>query len=778
MQRPALRGLLTLLLLAAFTLATPVARSQEGQVAFLTVFVNESPRGEIPVLVRDTDILVPTSEIETLGLAEIAHGPADSDEYASLAAMAPAVSYRFDEEDLTLRLTVDARRLPATTVNLRRSAPEGIEYPSATCLFLNYAPRLVDMGHVDGHAESGLSVGRTLSWSSASLRRDGKVVRGFSRVEYDDRDELRTWTLGDSFSSAGALGGAVHAGGVSLSRNFDLDPYFVRGPSFDLEATALTPSSLDVYVNGVLVRHDEVDAGPVRIENLPLQSGRGIATYVLRDAFGRTHTQASPFYLSNGVLRKGLSEYTYTLGVKREQIGASSFSYGAPVALARHRLGVRDWLTVGGRLEAGDGVVSSGTTWTSVTKAGLFDLAVGVSGARGDRTGAAGALSWSYQTRQSGLGVSLQRMSEHYATLSLAPEDDRAVFEGNAYASVSLSRSVSIRSRHVLSRFRDAGLFGQMSLSGTFDVGRGASLIATATRTRLPQNQASNELLMTLAVNLDEATSSQVSTRLRSDEDDEMIVSVNRVRPRGKGMGYRATLAYADEALDRAQVEGEAAGAHGVYTARYELEPPRADGRGPRRHHVTLSTQGAIVVLPDVGVFATRPVRGAVGVIRVPGVPGVRGFLNNQQVGRTDGNGNLVVPDVLPYYGNRLGIADEDLPLDYEIETTEMVVGPPSFGAGIAEFDARRVVFYRGTVVVVEDGREIVPAYGELFVKGLGHVSESPIGEKGEMEVEGLAAGTYSARIVYMDGECSFLLELPPGSGPVIDVGRRACIKP
>ena len=36
-------------------------------------------------------------------------------------------------------------------------------------------------------------------------------------------------------------------------------------------------------------------------------------------------------------------------------------------------------------------------------------------------------------------------------------------------------------------------------------------------------------------------------------------------------------------------------------------------------------------------------------LVRVPGVSHVRAFMSNQEVGQTDGHGNLLVPNLLPY---------------------------------------------------------------------------------------------------------------------------------
>ena len=40
-------------------------------------------------------------------------------------------------------------------------------------------------------------------------------------------------------------------------------------------------------------------------------------------------------------------------------------------------------------------------------------------------------------------------------------------------------------------------------------------------------------------------------------------------------------------------------------------------------------------------LFATRPVDQSFALVRVPGVPDVRAYLSNQEIGRTNGHGDL-----------------------------------------------------------------------------------------------------------------------------------------
>ena len=40
----------------------------------------------------------------------------------------------------------------------------------------------------------------------------------------------------------------------------------------------------------------------------------------------------------------------------------------------------------------------------------------------------------------------------------------------------------------------------------------------------------------------------------------------------------------------------------------------------------------------------------------------MRGYVNQQEVGRTDCNGDLFVPVAIPYYANNLAVEEKDIP--------------------------------------------------------------------------------------------------------------------
>ncbi|MFM6252469.1 MAG: fimbria/pilus outer membrane usher protein, partial [Dolichospermum sp.] len=139
-----------------------------------------------------------------------------------------------------------------------------------------------------------LSINKSLLYSSFSRKTDGSWRRGLTNFTLDNPQKITKWVIGDSFVSAGDLGGGMFMAGVSKSRDFGLNPNVIQQPTFSLSGAALTPSKVEVFVNGQRVNQTEVPPGPFQFDNLLLPSGSGSTKVVIRDALGREQVITSP----------------------------------------------------------------------------------------------------------------------------------------------------------------------------------------------------------------------------------------------------------------------------------------------------------------------------------------------------------------------------------------------------------------------------------------------------------------------------------------------------
>jgi outer membrane usher protein len=745
--------------------ATPAAAQPPDQRAILTLTVNQAPQGEAVVIARPDDVLVEPATLNRAGLRNYAgrRETIGGREYVSLASLSPGIGYALDEAALTLTITATSGYLGSARIDLSVPRPE-YRFARATSGFVNYGVNWAEAAGTNGSVEAGLSIGAAVAQNTMSWDGRGGFVRGFTNVVVDQPDRLRRWTAGDSLLPAEGLGSGMLIGGVRVARDYGLDPYFIQYPTLGLSGTTLTPSTVDVYVNGSLVSRQTVSPGSFRLDNVPMPNGSNDTRVVVRDAFGREQQMTAPFYLTTAGLAKGLQDYDYAVGFPRLGGAATSWSYGQLSAVARHRYGFTDRLTAGVLAEADGTGLAGGPTLTVRLPRG--DVGASASFSRMDgRSGAAMLVGVGHTGRTFNVSARVRSMTSGYSTLTIARPNERLKLEAAAVAGVTLASRISLSLQHAVTETHARVRSTQTSLVTSVRLGRAMNAFVNGSRVS-QGGQVRTSLYAGLGFVLGALTSGNVFGQAGSGGAGASA-DVQRALPVGNGVGYRARAALGGSSQAEAVIE-----AQGRY-GRYEAGQQAIDGQSSAHAGVA----GGLVMIGG-GVHPTRPVDGSYALVRVPEVGGVRTYLNNQETGRTNRRGDMLVPNLLPYYANRIGIADQDVPFDREIETVEQSIAPPYRGGALVTFRAARHQGVMGVLLVTVAGQAVVPALGELTLSAGDQAYSSPIGESGEFYFENVPAGEYTAVAVFKGGRCRFALTIPSSTAPVIRLGIVKCDGP
>jgi len=751
-------GLLALALCAGAARAAPepepAGAAGGEQQAQLDLFVNGDQKDTALVVLRGADILVPVEDLQRAGLTSVpgTRVRISGRDMVSLQSLAPSVEYSFDERALAVRLKVAPSLLGNSVIDLRSmSRPQDMTLHRDGSAFANYSLQLDGTGQLGAFAEAGASWKGGLLYSGASRGFDGRVIRGLSNATYDEPETLRRWMAGDTVVADSALAG------VSVSREYSLDPYFVHGPLPRTQGFALTPSTVDVYVNGVLVRQQQVKAGTFDLLNLPIDTGDGTYRTVVRDAFGRSQEVSGRYYFSSGLLGSGLTDYSAQVGLRRNNFGTRSFDYSGIGFSGRYRRGLTDHLTLGGRIEGGRGLVSGGPTLTAGLPFGELDFSLAASGGQ-DGLGSAASLGYSYVSRRFGANALLRFLSNTYSNLSLTSGTDRARLQATFFAGLPIGRRVSAGIEAQATQRRDEGYLGRYALRGDVQIGSGTSLSVSAGMAD-SRGTVSPDLLVSLTHFFGEQTTASAGAVRENGRSGSNLV-VQRSLPMKNGFGYRVA---GDSTSSSAEAMVQAQSSYGLYQAEYHRN---------RDTNSALAQASGGVVLIGGEAFLSRPVQSGFALIRIPGVEGVRGYLNNQEIGRTNSKGNLLIPDLAPYYGNRLRIEGTDVPMDYELGSLEQLVATPLRGGAQVVFDVKRSQSVAGLLRM--DGGA-APAYGELRVDYKGGHAESPVAADGRFWLDGVPAGKHHGLVEFRDGFCNLDLTVPASRDRIVDVGAVRC---
>jgi len=732
----------------------------------LELRLNGASRLDVVALLVRGDAWVDARDLTRAGLVRFggARREVGGVHYVSLVSLAPQLTFTLDERALVLDLEAGPELLPRERVDLAPVRPAGMVEGGDASAFANYSLQYGTAEVLTAAGEAGLSGGGGLLWSSFSGRSGGGVVRGLSSASLDDLDRLRRWTLGDAVASGGGnLGSSLVLGGFSLARDFSLDPYFVEGPRTGTTAFAGSPSVLEVWVNGSLVRRQEVAPGTIDLANIPVVAGSNSVRTVLRDAYGREQAFDLRTTFAAGLLAPGLSDYGYHFGFVRQAFGDRSFEYGEAALLLRHRIGFTEGVTGGARVEAAGGRAMAGPTLAIGTALGEVDLeAAGSASEAGP--GLAGAGSWSWIGRRASVGARVRGASSRFGSAALAPEADRALLEASAFASFPVIDRLGVGLEATGARLRDGGASRSLTVRSDLSLGRGVALLCSATvSSRGGSTTLGGLALFSFALGARDTAQASVQADGGSVTG---TAGAARSLPVGPGYGYR---------VEARAGAGDPRGAGAVQLqtgfGRYEATLERSG----RAEDASVSAAGGVVLIGG-RAFLSRPVEDSFALLRVPGVAGVRGYLENHEVGRTDGRGDLFVPALLPRYGNRLSIRASDVPMEYDLGKLEQLVAPPRKGGLVARFAAERIRAVTGRLAVERGGSVEVPSFGEVVATGRRGAFRSPTTSEGRFFLERIAPGYYAAEVVWSGGRCRFALDVPEEAAGVRDLGRVPCL--
>ncbi len=731
---------------------------------FVTLHVNTIEQDETVAILRGEDVLVPVSIFAQAGVRGLPQGKRETVRgvvYVSLQSLAPDVTFKLDVDALDLNITVAPSHLGSEAYNVLNNRPKGIDYTAGSSSYVNYAVTGSGAGGSSAFVEGGFVHDQDSFHLSFTAQSSEALRRGLIYYLMDNRDSEISRVVGDANVSSGDLGGSSYIGGYYESRDFSLDPYAIHYPLPNLSGVVATPSVASVYVNGQLVQKIDLPPGTFNLNQLPITSGSGNTQVVVTNAFGQSQTYSQQYYAAVEILAPGTSDFQYAAGLLRQNAFENGDSYGPAAAVGRYRAGVTNTFTLGGRIEATPQLISAGPEADFELPFGLIHTAVSASDDMGFG-GIAASFGYSYNSARFNAGLSLLAQGPYYSTISQAPSLDRTTSSIAAFAGAPVGKGSTVSLEYAWRKMRDSGTDNQLSLTGSVPVLHGATLGVTAERDT--STTAAPESGISASLNFQVGRASATVTGQVGTTKDQSI-SIQETPENRYGLGYNASY---DPAY------GNSLNASVLYRSPYgnaELDYGAVSGSASS---TALRLAGGVAFI-DHGVFLSPPVTQSYALVEVPNTPGVAVYLENQYVGKTDQQGRLLVPDLLPNYGNPIRIDDKDLPFNTSIQTLEKLIAPPVTAGAVVTFAAVRLHAITGTIVVDRAGTVVIPAYGQLTLEGKGFHAESALGENGEFYLENVPAGTYTARVLLTGGECDFEFVSPTTDKVLDKVGTLQC---
>ena len=748
---------------AASAQTPPPAPSPAQDTLLLDLCLDGACDGIAVVVVRGPQLLIERAALQRVGVAidGLPTQRIDGRDFIAGDTLDPAIQLHLDRALLRLDIHRPARALPAQRADFRTPRPQ-LQGSHDWSAYLNYAASAGQQSasrnlFLDGAVTRG-------PWSFTSNGQwwnDGGFHRGLSRLEFDQPDALRRWTVGDQYVfSPDPLGGSVLLGGVGVQRAFDLDPFLITFPQPYLSGVLETPGTVEIYANGTLVGRRSLQAGPFSLQGLGLSPGQNDVRLVLRDPFGGLRElYTTSYYSASGLLAPGLSEYALRLGRTRPSPFEDRY-LSDPVLAGFWRRGLSERFTLGARMEATRDLTNVGAQAAMRLPVGELGAALARSSGNG-LSGGAGTLTYQYNNRIGGFSLGTRTFDRGYRRLGdeFLPDFLRQP-RGDAFAAVSWSplARLSLQMNWSRNRYYGSNDETRYGLDGHYRIEDASQLLFAVTRTDDGVlRDTSVQVGFSLTFGRD-----NLNVGARHDQGGMGYnVDVNRSRPADTGWGYDLNLNRQggdDFAFGRAEYQGT----HG----RYAVTAQSADGNSD----ASVLVSGALVAIGG-RVFATPPVDSSFALARVPGLAGVEIRRENLPMGVTDAQGDVLVRGLLPYYPNRIGYDDDDVPATWRAGVNELPAAVPRHGGALVIFDAKPLRAIAGSVRLAQ------PGAGTLRLHGAHGDAETRIGSSGRFYIEDVMPGEYGVEIALDDGaHASCTLQVPAAVAGVTQLGPIDCI--
>ena len=267
---------------------------------------------------------------------------------------------------------------------------------------------------------------------------------------------------------------------------------------------------------------------------------------------------------------------------------------------------------------------------------------------------------------------------------------------------------------------------------------------------------------MSFSIPLGKKVNASINTSAQQGQE-EGLLQIQRSLPAGTGFGYRLVTGVGDS--DNRQAEFRMQNEIGTYNLRTAQSQGQTAFSG--------SASGGMAFHGN-DAFLSRRINNSFAVVQVPNYSGVRIYVDNQLIARTNPKGNALLPQLRPYQKNQVRIEQADLPLDTEIDKVQLDAVPYFRSGLLLKFPVKRSRGALITVLLENDQPLPSGALVQIIKNGVEEKEVFFAGLRGQIYLTGLTARNL-LRITWQDQNCEFVLSFPESTDPLPHLGTYIC---
>ncbi len=663
------------------------------QELYLDTILNQSPKTVLGHFIQQkNDLLISQSTLKDLALSVSIADQNDTSNFISLNKI-KGLSYDYDVSTQTIHLNASAQLLTADTQVLGQQVVEPAivnKQQIRPGILFNYD--IHSQYNQDQITQSfwnelrlfGGGSGGLFSISANHLYTNNDHKSSFDSEildtywQKDFQNKAISVIVGDSQSTALNWSRSTRVSGLKIAKNYSLQPYQSTSPLESFKGSALLPSSVDLFINGMQQSSTQVLPGNFDIQTIPSISGAGTAQLVITDLNGLQRVVNFSLFGTSSLLQKGLSDWDVNIGVSKLDYAIKSWSYDdQPLFNGSYRYGLTHNTTVESHAEFSKDLQLTGLgfvhrlpqTWGMINGSYSYSHL-------NQQDGHLYSLGYQWSNKLVNISLNHQQVSEYYS--------DIATTLGYHYTRQSNRAFVGLNTKY--------GQLGASYAQQDYDQFNNQFLIlnwsyifpskkylnVSMTRDLNTQN---NTFYLSLNIPFDRQTQATLYTQ-NNDDSHQFSASARRTALQNQAdWGWQAYTTMKDSndytfqgTIQRNNRFGE-----------WELGVQHDQVNQQNYLSSMFSGRGSLLFMEN-NVFAKRQSFGSFAIVSTQGVPDVPVQFENRQIGKTNKNGVLLVDDLNAYQHNNLSIDALALPIDYKIEKTRIDAVPYNQSGVFVEF--------------------------------------------------------------------------------------------
>jgi len=495
----------------------------------------------------------------------------------------------------------------------------------------------------------------------------------------------------------------VPLNGITISRNFSLNPYGNIQSLGQKSIILNTPSEVEIYINGRLLKTLNLPKGRYNLENMQLDSGANNIEIKIIEINGEEHSIYffQPFSIS--ILKKGLFDFSSTMGIYKTEMDT-------PYYTGYFRYGLSHNLTIGANFQSDFAMLNGGLSFLLGTAAGNFSI----EGSFSYDSGPDWAASFFYRYTNSRLkyknnwaltavyrgvnytGLRLEKITNTYP-LRLSAYYGQ-VLPGNINAGLTINRNFD-------SSWSNGNTEFILFLSRHFNRGLQVNLFASE---KLEDNGDSNfSAGISLTVNFQERNETITTSSSwpgAAIDSTWQKSSDSRIRGYSVNAGISGLPSSAEYAPYGLTLGGEFKGYK--FTTSFNHNSSFLNIDNNSLHNSTINFNSALVLAGST-LAITRPVYDSF-IIFKPSETFKQYSIGINPEGKSyaallHGRGNAVLPDLYSYRNSLILLEAIDLPIGYDLGESAYTF-TPTYKSGTVITVGSSAVIFAGGIMIDENG--------------------------------------------------------------------------